>query len=94
MGCLLLSLVLSLIGLRIAVYVDASTPRSIIESMPQSSVTDEEFYDRMIVDLSVGFELNKLVNDRKSIWLAASGYSLVLGILLHACYFSAVNFGG
>jgi hypothetical protein len=90
LGCTIIALIagflLSLWSIRVSNYEATSDPRKILHGF-RPPPEDDEFFDHRIVDFTVAYERNRLVNDEKARQLSLAGYMLLIGIFLHTGYF-------
>jgi hypothetical protein len=79
--------VLSLWVLQASKYEAIASPSDVTNQFGEASMTNEEFFDNRIADLTVACERNISVDDRKAVYLGLSGYAVLIGIFLHAGFF-------
>jgi hypothetical protein len=81
------SFLFSLLVIQVSTYEALTSPNDIIGQIEDKGVTDKEFFKIRIADITVAFDRNSAVNDRKANFLQCAGYALLAGILLHATFF-------
>jgi len=84
---MIVAFVLSLWVVQLSKFMVPTRPREIIENYGESEPTDEEFFDKRIAELTVAYERNCEVNDRKALVLKLGGYALLVGLVFHALFF-------
>lgn len=82
-----ISFLISLHATNVAIYEAVSNPADIIEKFGTNPPTDEEFFDARILDYTVAYERNAIVNTSKARWLTTARYMLLIGVFCHASYF-------
>ena len=81
------SFLCSLLVIQVSTFEALTSPRDIIKQIKDREVTDKEFFNSRIADITVAFDRNSAVIDRKANVLQCAGYALLVGILLHATFF-------
>jgi hypothetical protein len=81
------SFLCSLLVIQVSTFEALTSPRDIIKQIEDREVTDKEFFNSRIADITVAFDRNSAVIDRKANVLQCAGYALLVGILLHATFF-------
>jgi hypothetical protein len=84
---MLAAFLLSLWATQIAIYEGVTDPSDIFKEYGDEPPTDEDFFDDRIVDYSVAYDRNSIVNDKKAGQLLFARYFLLIGVALHASYF-------
>lgn len=79
----LVALCLTVFALGIYKYEYLNDPEELIKKFGNHAPSNEEFFDDRIVDLAVATNRNKNQNDKRSIFLKYSMYTMVGGVLLH-----------
>lgn len=80
------SFLLSLWTTNISDYEAVTNPEAVFRTFDDEPPRDEDFFDARIIDYSVAYERNSVVNDRKARSLYKARYFLLFGIALHGGY--------
>ena len=91
-ACMLVAFLLSLWATRVSVFEAVNVPADVLEEYGDDEPSDSDFFDDRIVDYTVAYERNAVVNNEKANQLIVARYCLLAGIALHAIYF-AVRIG-
>lgn len=78
-----LSLLATLMAIRIRSYEALADPEEIIKGFADEEPTDSDFLDARIADLAVATNQNSKINNCVANWLEAASWLLVAGLLLH-----------
>jgi hypothetical protein len=76
------------IAILIRSYETPVNPEALLNSLPSSPPSDEDFFDDRIVDYAVATNHNSDQNDRAANALQIAGWLLVVGVALHVAIFS------
>jgi len=85
--CLAIAFFLSVSAATIAEFEAANTPENIVNSFTRRVPSNDKFFDDRIADLTVAYQRNSRVSDRKANKLMIAGYFLLAGIVAHLLYF-------
>ena len=77
----------SLLVTQVAKYEAITDPSDVTEQFGDTQMDDGVFFDNRIAAFTVACERNANVNNKKVVLLQIAGYSLLVGIFLHAGFF-------
>jgi hypothetical protein len=81
--CLATSLVCIVRALGIYTYEGRNDPEKLLESIGAKQQSDDDFFDRRIVDAAVAHNRNAIQNDRRAFRLTIASWLMVVGIMGH-----------